>query len=202
MNIDLIINNLDQKVSELTGQINYLENENKKISIELENNKKEKDFLEEVISLIEQFNCKKQEQIIETINKYATSILSIVDDNLELKSSFEIKAGRTQLNLFVYDKKNGVTTDIFDFGGSLVHLISLIFKIVLLDILRPGIPLIFDEPATYVDVNNQIKLGQFLSDFCRQYKRQIIVITHIDALKGFADRIIEIKKENGRVVIN
>ncbi|MDR3318794.1 MAG: ABC transporter ATP-binding protein [Clostridiales bacterium] len=56
--------------------------------------------------------------------------------------------------------------------------------------------LLCDEPTGALDYNTGKMILRLLYDFCKNYKKTVIVVTHNQALKGMADRIVYIK--NGR----
>ena len=58
--------------------------------------------------------------------------------------------------------------------------------------------LLCDEPTGALDYNTGKTILKLLWDTCRQNKMTVIVITHNSAIAPMADRIIKVKKQQGR----
>ena len=75
-------------------------------------------------------------------------------------------------------------------GGGIVDVVSIALRLALLELARPkpGGPLILDEPGKMVSAEYAPNLARFLQEYARKTGRQVLMVTHNDALAEVADR--------------
>ena len=75
-------------------------------------------------------------------------------------------------------------------GGGIVDVVSIALRLALLELARPkpGGPLILDEPGKMISAEYAPNLAGFLQEYARRTGRQVLMVTHNDALAEVADR--------------
>lgn len=75
-------------------------------------------------------------------------------------------------------------------GGGIVDVVSLALRLALMELARPkpGGPLILDEPGKMISAEYAPNLARFLQEYARRTGRQVLMVTHNDALAEVADR--------------
>jgi len=75
-------------------------------------------------------------------------------------------------------------------GGGIVDVVSIALRLALLELARPkpGGPLILDEPGKMISAEYAPNLAGFLQEYARRTGRQVLMVTHNDALAEVADQ--------------
>jgi DNA repair exonuclease SbcCD ATPase subunit len=75
-------------------------------------------------------------------------------------------------------------------GGGIVDVVSIALRLALMELARPkpGGPLILDEPGKMISAEYAPNLARFLQEYARKTGRQVLMVTHNDALAEVADR--------------
>lgn len=84
-------------------------------------------------------------------------------------------------------------------GGGYVDIVSLALRLALLELARPKPegPILLDEPAKMVSQEYLPNLAEFLKQYAAKTGRQIIMVTHHEALADVADVGYKVTQENG-----
>ncbi len=84
-------------------------------------------------------------------------------------------------------------------GGGVVDVISLALRLALLELSRPKPegPVVLDEVGKHVSSYYAPNVALFLKEYCRKTGKQILLITHQDALAEVADKSYQVVKVNG-----
>lgn len=67
-------------------------------------------------------------------------------------------------------------------GGGVLDVISLVLRFVLLELFALDGPVILDEPGRFVDRGHQPAFGELILSFATRFSRQIVIVTHDDAI--------------------
>ncbi len=88
-------------------------------------------------------------------------------------------------------------------GGGIVDVVSLALRLALLELVRPENegPLLLDEVGKHVSERYAPNVAHFLKEYARKTGRQIILVTHQEALAEVADQAIKIGKIDGESVV-
>lgn len=92
---------------------------------------------------------------------------------------------RPSATVIILDEETGIETNpLDDNGGGIVDIISIALRIVMLQSITPIIdgPIILDEPFKMVSRDYVPMLSDFLLKVCKDFNRQIIVVTHNEYL--------------------
>lgn len=85
-------------------------------------------------------------------------------------------------------------------GGGVVDIVSLALRLSLLELSRPkpGGPIILDEPGKHVSAEYSANVATFLRRYAEQTGRQIILVTHNDALAVAGDVSYRVTMSDGK----
>ena len=89
----------------------------------------------------------------------------------------------------------------FMYGGAINQVISLILRLVLVELFKIQGPVLLDEPSSAVGEEYSPRLGQLLTSLSTRFKRQIILVTHSRSLASFAEKTYQVSKVNGVATI-
>jgi len=85
----------------------------------------------------------------------------------------------------------------YDRGGGKVDIISLALRLAVNEIRGVKGPIFLDEVGKHVDNEAIINVAYFLKEFSNKFDKQIILITHEQALAEIGEVSIEVEKKNG-----
>ena len=106
------------------------------------------------------------------------------------------KAGKDDIKLSAYT----VTASPEDAkGGGVTDAVSLALRLALLELSRPkpGGPVLLDEPGKMISKEYLPNVAEFLKQYAAKTGRQIIMVTHHEALADVADVGYKVTQENG-----
>jgi len=90
------------------------------------------------------------------------------------------------------------SSDINDsFGGAVNQVLSVLLRIVIVELLKVEGPLCFDEPTSMISEVYAGRLGKLLDSLSRKYGRQYIFITHSHTLAACADLLYQVDLTDG-----
>jgi len=84
----------------------------------------------------------------------------------------------------------------FLYGGAIQEVLGLVLRLLLVELLQIKGPVILDEPTSAVHEEYASRVGVFIKSLSDRFKRQIIYVTHSQALASSADKCYEVKKVN------
>lgn len=92
-----------------------------------------------------------------------------------------------------------VSTD----GGGLVDVLSIGLRLLLMESAQPRIdgPLLLDEPFKQLSKGYMPACGAFLLSLCRDFERQVILVTHEQELAELADKSFLVTMEKGISIV-
>lgn len=81
-------------------------------------------------------------------------------------------------------------------GGGIVDVVSIALRLAMMELSRPkpGGPIILDEPGKHVSAEYAPNLAYFLRQYAERTGRQIIMVTHNEALAEVADKAFRVTK--------
>lgn len=84
-------------------------------------------------------------------------------------------------------------------GGGVTDVVSLALRLALLELSRPRVegPVLLDEPGKMISREYLPSVAEFLKQYAAKTGRQIIMVTHHEALADVADTGYKVTQENG-----
>lgn len=186
MDIENRYNLLVMKQQLASANKNKYQEKIKKLSSKIQDYEDARIILNKAIEIIHKNFKNDIEEII------TNAIQNIFRRNFIFKLKFEEKRNSIESKIII--EENGEELDPEDeMGGSIVNIISIIFRIILwhISIEKKRNVFILDEPFEQTGKFIEL-LGMILKNLSDKYKFQIICITHNDKLIRYADRIFHV----------
>ena len=112
-----------------------------------------------------------------------TDITFVVE--LDIKSNLPSAAFYVEVDGHKMDPKEAM-------GGSIYEVLGLCLRLVCLEVFSLKGPLILDEPLRSVDEANLKVAVDFITQYCRETKRQLIIVTHNEQIARSGDKVFEV----------
>lgn len=149
-------------------------------------------FLEKCSELTKQDIKEKLETLV------TWAIRSILQtDEFKFKVEFVSRRNQVECDFYVEDKEGNKLDLIQSCGGGLVDIVSMALRIVLTELAKVEGPLILDEPYRMVSTHYIDNASEFLRQVSKKLDRQLIIVTHNQALAKCADKLFEVSIEGG-----
>lgn len=168
----------------------------------------ELDLLEQVRILLREASDYAREQARQQVEYMVTRALQYTfGPGIEFKVKMREFRGQPDAEFFVVSDYGNIRVENKPQdarGGGVVDVISLALRIALLETFRPLLdaPLILDEPAKHISDEFAPNIGQFLKSISRDFKRQILLVTHNRYLAESADTVYTVELKEGRSKIS
>lgn len=113
------------------------------------------------------------------------------------------RAGRPEVDYYLHDGTTLVQLKkpVYDTGGGKINIVTIALRLGIDEIVGDTAPLFLDEIGANVDGEAAVNLAYFIKQYAAQFNRQIILITHNEALADAADYGIRVEKRNGAAVV-
>jgi len=159
--------------------------------------------LREVNALLEKCNITARKLIKTEIESLVTSAIQMVfeDPTMYFNIAFVPRRNQIEADFTIshrVTKDNIVEESVLDddiretSGGGVVDVVSTALRIILMELFKIEGPIILDEPGRMISEQYIDNFGKFLVAICKQFNRQIILITHNNRLAEYADNKIEL----------
>jgi DNA repair exonuclease SbcCD ATPase subunit len=190
--------NFRDRISQKKGQMNLLlqQREDKKkeellLRAEYENSTKAR----EIVQIV---SAKTQQKLEYQISNLVSSALSSVfADPYAFTLRFVQRRNKTEADL-IFTKSNNETDDLINTaGGGAVDIASFALRIALWSIKRSRPIMIIDEAFRFLSLDLQEKASDMIKEISSKLGIQIIMVSHLPGMIQCADRVVEIKYENG-----
>lgn len=154
---------------------------------------------EKALTCLQEVSLMVQEALERSISETVTYALNYVfEDSYTFRIVYEIKRNKSEASLYL--EKNGEFYDILDdCAGGVADVVSFALRLALWSInsRKTRNTFVFDEPFKNVSAKYHEKIGEMMRMLCENMNVQIIMVTHIERLKDFADRTFFVDQENG-----
>lgn len=129
-------------------------------------------------------------------NQVEVDFLVIRDDDSESKfQKYIIDQTKYQKQLEQLIKESRNIN--FMYGGAVNQVLSVVLRLLIVELLQVKGPIFFDEPSSAVSGEFDARLGQLISSLSKRFNRQIVFITHSRTLASCADKTYQVDKVNG-----
>lgn len=194
------IEDIRKKVFELRQKYVVKKAENEKLESEIERLNQRNSLLFndidnglKAIELIESVASFERSAIKSKIESVVSNALSLIyGDEHRIEIDYSLKRNRTCVDISYLKNTNSgeVKRAMGGFGGGVADTMSLPLKLLIL--LSSNVSdriLVADEPGKHIDVNRIEKFGEFLHELSSKLGIQLIICTHHEALKDYADNV-------------
>ncbi|MCK4358991.1 MAG: hypothetical protein KAW92_09655 [Candidatus Cloacimonetes bacterium] len=173
----------------------------------LKENEKKIDIYEGINLLFEKASVIARRKIKDEIELLVTHGLRSVfeDSSIEFKVDFVSRRNQIEADFYLewVEAEKRIKGNILDtYGGGIVDIISIILRLVVLELANVPGPLFLDEPGKMISEQFISNFGKFLIELSKTFKRQIILITHNSVLAEYANKMFEVYlNEKGESIV-
>lgn len=181
-----------------------------RMKLELAKKIKQRDEIEPRIILLEKVRVFMQtlaeetrDEIMSGLEQVVTTCLQIVfGPHLRFEIEVETKRNATGIEFYIVDESGEKPVRLKpegNFAGGELDTISIGLRFGLLKVLKPSPegPVFLDEPAKMVSGDKIFSIANLLKELAKMFDKQIIMVSHHEALIDVVDNSIYFKKENG-----
>lgn len=197
-----LVNLIRSKLDRLEGKIDLLTESAASLKNQVSSLEKEEELLTLVSAVYRSLIDKEVNEGVKTVSTLMTNALQVVfeDQSLSVDTEIDIQRGKVSLDFLTNQKSADMEVSSSScedtFGGSVLSVQSILLRIALI-LKRQLRPILFlDETLPAFDSNYVTNVATFLSDLCKQFDMDILVVTHNQALFDAADRSYKIVKRN------
>lgn len=202
--LDLKLQELNNKIVSEEGKIQILEEQLKNIETNLSEKEKYSDILLQVSLLFQKTSEFAREQSKRQIEDTVTKCLQFIFETdiefiIELSESRSVPVAEFFVQSNYNEGYSVKTQPEISRGGGVVDVISLALRIAFMQLNQPELlgPLILDEPGKHVSNDYIFNLGEFLKKSSMIFNRQIIMVTHNPHLSQICDKSFQVTIRNG-----
>ncbi|WP_371374483.1 hypothetical protein [Sporomusa aerivorans] len=162
------------------------------------------DLNEKVQRLLQLTSDFARQQAKSRIEEIVTSALSVVfGKDYKFQLSLEIRANRPEVDYWL--ESEGIVTQLkppdYDRGGGVADVVSLALRLAVAELSEVKGPVLLDEVGKHVSAEFAPNVAYFLKEYSQKFGRQMILITHNDALAEIGDVSLAVSQVNGKSVV-
>lgn len=148
--------------------------------------------------------CKTIREISsDTFAKICTrAVRDILNDDLEVRIVHGERNGVPTADFKIKSTYEGYETELEptdeESGGGVADIVSLANFITMnmINGQTNTAPIVLDEPTKFVSAGNADRVGHFVSDASKKFKKQIIMVTHAQETTNYADRVFKVSLDD------
>lgn len=152
-----------------------------------------------ILQLLRTVSAKAKESVIFHLEKIVTAALCFIyGGGHEFSIELIERRNRHEVNYYIYDGniKVQLKKPFVGRGGGKVTLAATALQLAIVEYMEVGGILLLDEITKYADIDAVENVAAFLKDYAKANNRQIVNITHHEAVKEAAGTLINIVKDN------
>jgi DNA repair exonuclease SbcCD ATPase subunit len=162
------------------------------------------DIFDKVQILLQKTSDYARQQIKGRIEEIVSQALNIVyGGDHKFTIELPVRSNRPEADYFLFDGNTTVKLENPDYnqGGGKINIITIALRLGIDELVGDTGPLLLDEIGSNVDQEAAVNLAYFLKEYSIKFNRQIILITHNDALADVADISLRVTKKNGEAQV-
>lgn len=162
------------------------------------------DVLDKVQILLQKTSEYARQQIKGHIEDIVSQALNIVyGGDHKFIIDLVVRANRPEVDYYLFDGATMVKLEKPDYnqGGGKVNVITIALRLGIDELVGDQGPLLMDEIGANVDGEAAVNLAFFLKQYAEKFGRQIILITHNDALAEIGEVSVRVTKKNGEAQV-
>ena len=193
---------LKTKYQQGMGQLELLTKQKEAKEQELKQAENDLDIWRKVQMLFTLTSEFARQQLKTRIEETVTAALvAVFNQPLEFKIDIREKAGQPTAEWVLvspYGDLNLESNPEDSNGGGVVDVISLALRLAMMELSRPKVdgPLLLDEIGKMISAQYAPNVAYFLKQYAEKVGRQIIMVTHNEALADVADIVYRVSKDN------
>lgn len=185
------------------GRLDLLKEQERSIKEQLVNLASDLHLWRQAMALLIDVSDLSRERVRRSIEATVTAALgAIVSGELAFRVEVGDRGGRPTADWLVVSRYGSEVVAVQPEearGGGIVDVVSLALRMAVLELIRPRIPgpLILDEPGKMVSEEYVPALAEFLRRYAESTGRQVLMVTHNEALVEAAHRGYRVTKVDG-----
>jgi DNA repair exonuclease SbcCD ATPase subunit len=192
------LNTIKRDVSVLKGQKLQLQRNLKECTNRFSDIDTEISFLTASRELYQKGSTALRIRLSEKFSDLATKALRYIFQRADIKFIVELDIKSNLPSAAFFVEVDGHKLDPKEaMGGSIYEVLGLCLRLVCLEVFDLKGPLILDEPLRSVDETNLKVAVDFIIQYCRETKRQLIIVTHNELIAKSGDKNFEVVQTNG-----
>ena len=172
---------LDLVSSQLTTAKDYLATASKRIVA-----------ISEAQKIIQDVAVATQSQIVYRIEDIVNKVIQTVFPEYSFELSYDVKRGKSEASLNFYC--NGELVDIMEDSGGVTDMATMGLRFALWSLTNKHDTMILDEHLKFVSPDLQQRASDVLLEVCHTLGIQVIIVSHINAIKERADHTVSVEK--------
>jgi len=172
---------LDLVSSQLTTAKEYLASASKRIVA-----------ISEAQKIIQDVAVATQSQIVYRIEDIVNKVIQTVFPEYSFELSYDVKRGKSEASLNFYC--NGELVDIMEDSGGVTDMATMGLRFALWSLTNKHDTMILDEHLKFVSPDLQQRASDVLLEVCHTLGIQVIIVSHINAIKERADHTVSVEK--------
>lgn len=184
--LERIKGRFEEKKKSLENITNFLKESEEKVEV-----------YKQVNLLFEKASVIARKKIKDEIETLVTHGLRSVFEDPTITFVVDFVSRRNQIEADFYleweDSGKKIMGNILNtYGGGIVDIVSVILRLIVLELSKISGPLFLDEPGKMISSQYIPNFGKFLVELSRTFGRQIILITHDNILSEYASKTFEV----------
>ena len=157
--------------------------------------------VQRILQLTSEFARQQAKSRIEEI---VTSALTVVfGKDYKFRLSLEVRSSRPEVDYWL--ESEGIVTQLkppdYDRGGGVADVVSLALRLAVTELSEVRGPVFLDEVGKHVSAEYAPNVAYFLKEYSEKFGRQMILITHNEALAEIGEVSLTVSQTNGKSVV-
>lgn len=191
----------EKRVAIRQGQKDTLQRQRDNAIIERAEAQKALDVNDLVQILLQKTSDFARQQAKKRIEDIVTSALTVVfGKDYGFRLELEVRSNRPELDYYL--ESEGLVTQLkppdYDRGGGVVDVVSLALRLAVAELEGVTGTLWLDEVGKHVSAEFAPNVAYFLKEYSAKFGRQMVLITHNEALSQAGDRSLVASQKNGK----
>jgi len=194
------INSIQSFYYQKLGELNLLKSQKDEVERNLANLVESLEIDIRTRSVLEALSKITENQIKDYIEPLVTeAIKSVFGYNIKFNLQFGFERNQVTVRFGLEDEDgNMVSGNIADMkGGGVLDVVSVVLRFILLELFNLKGPILLDEPGRFIDKTHQQNFGLLISSFSQKFNRQIIIVTHDDAIACVGTKHYRVYMDSG-----
>ncbi len=190
----------EKKVAIRQGKKEQLESDRDAAVIKRLEAQQQLDLFDKVQILLQKTSDYARQQAKSRIEEIVTSALSVVfGKDYVFTVDLQVRSNRPEVDYYL--SSEGITTQLkppdYDRGGGVADVVSLALRLAVGELEGIAGPLSLDEVGKHVSAEYSPSVAYFLKEDSQKFNRQIVLITHNEALAEAGDPSLGVTQKNG-----
>lgn len=146
----------------------------------------------EAQKIIQDVAVATQSQIVYRIEDIVNKVIQTVFPEYSFELSYDVKRGKSEASLNFFC--NGELVDIMEDSGGVTDMATMGLRFALWSLTNKHDTMILDEHLKFVSPDLQQRASDVLLEVCHTLGIQVIIVSHINAIKERADHTVSVEK--------